>query len=178
MICQRLTPERFGFVLALFYRRQLRLSNFSGHWPLTTGHCSRATDHHSPVPRGFRSCADPSPLATAIHRPPNSQRPNRPRSRRAALYIIQYVTEPGDSCEQGKPFSQLAVDQPLAILTWHEALHASGSRRACLIHIKRGACSLVVLRDLPEFAQAVRYGVLASGKLWKGGRDSNSETFR
>ena len=34
------------------------------------------------------------------------------------------------------------------------------------------------LPDFPEFAQAVRYGVLASGKLWKGGRDSNSETFR
>src|SRR5271166_2837813 len=35
---------------------------------LTTGHCSRATDHHSPVPRptsGVRSCADPPPLATA-----------------------------------------------------------------------------------------------------------------
>jgi hypothetical protein len=32
------------FVLALFYRRQLRLFNFTGHWPL-------ATDHRSPVPR-------------------------------------------------------------------------------------------------------------------------------
>jgi hypothetical protein len=32
--------------------------------------------------------------------------------------------------------------------------------------------------DFPEFAQAVRYGVLASGKLWEGGRDLNSETFR
>ena len=44
MFWQRLTPEQFGFVLALFYRRQLRLFNFTGHWPL-------ATDHHSPVPR-------------------------------------------------------------------------------------------------------------------------------
>jgi len=31
---------------------------------------------------------------------------------------------------------------------------------------------------VPFSSQAVRYGVLASGKLWEGGRDLNSETFR
>src|SRR5208283_2004004 len=33
---------------------------------------------------GVRSCAGPSPLATAIHRPPNLQRPFGAGSRRAA----------------------------------------------------------------------------------------------
>jgi len=55
-----------SFVLALFYRRQLRLFNFTGHWLL-------ATDHHSSVPRstpsagtsGFRPGTGPPPLATA-----------------------------------------------------------------------------------------------------------------
>ena len=27
-------------------------------------------------------------------------------------------------------------------------------------------------------SQEIKYGVLASGKLWEGGRDLNSETFR
>jgi hypothetical protein len=35
--------------LALFYHRRLCLFNFTGYWPLTTGHCSRATDRHSPL---------------------------------------------------------------------------------------------------------------------------------
>src|SRR5208337_4939439 len=74
--------------------------------------------------------------------------------------------------------SPLAAAQPLNILSWPETLNASGSRRACRMAVRRNACSLLALPDFPEFPQAVRYGVLASGKLWKGGRDSNSETFR
>ena len=72
----------------------------------------------------------------------------------------------------------LAAAHPLTVLSCPEALHASGSRRACQMHIGRNACSRVALPDFPEFAQAVRYGVLASGKLWEGGKDLNSETFR
>jgi len=55
--------------------------------------------------------------------------------------------------------SPLAAAHPLTVLSWPETLHASGSRRACLMHISRNACSLVALPDFPEFAQAVRYGV-------------------
>src|SRR5271157_1633583 len=80
--------------------------------------------------------------------------------------------------EKSIRFSPLAAAQPLNILSRPETLNASGSRRACRMAIRRNACSLLALPDFPEFAQAVRYGVLASGKLWKGGRDSNSETFR
>jgi hypothetical protein len=72
----------------------------------------------------------------------------------------------------------LAAVGPLTILSWPEALNAGRSKRACRMAIRCNACSLLALPDFPEFAQAVRYGVLASGKLWKGGRDSNSETFR
>ncbi len=59
-------------------------------WPQRSpGQCSsspRRPDH------GVRSCADSSPLATAIHRLPDWQRPNGARSRRAAR-MFQYVTE-------------------------------------------------------------------------------------
>jgi len=66
----------------------------SPHDPRSTPHAPRQTS-------GVRSCADPPPLATACHRPPNCQRPNGTRSRRAAplcQYVteIQYVTEPGN----------------------------------------------------------------------------------
>src|SRR5208337_2053904 len=42
MFWQRLTPEQFGFVLALFYRRQLRLFNFTGY--------KSPSSRHSPLP--------------------------------------------------------------------------------------------------------------------------------
>src|SRR5271157_6232994 len=50
------------------------------------------SSHASRRPSGVKSCAAPSPLATAIHRLPDWQRPNGARSRRAAR-IFQYVTE-------------------------------------------------------------------------------------
>jgi len=53
----------------------------------------------------------------------------------------------------------LAAAHPLTVLSWSEALHASGSRRACRMHIGRIACSPVALTNFPEFAQAVRHGV-------------------
>ena len=55
--------------------------------------------------------------------------------------------------DKSNHFSQLAAAQPLTILTWPEALHASGSRRACRIPINRGACSLlfsVICRNSPK----------------------------
>src|SRR5208283_4077810 len=53
----------------------------------------------------------------------------------------------------------LAAAHPFTVLSWPEALHASGSRRACLMPISRNARSLVALPDFPESAQAVRHGV-------------------
>ena len=41
-------------------------------------------------------------------------------------------------------FSPLAAAQPLTILSWPEALNASGSRRACRMAISRNACSLLL----------------------------------
>ena len=53
----------------------------------------------------MRSCADSSPLATAIHRQPNWQRRNGARSRRAAR-LFQYVTKPVD------PFGEIELFLP------------------------------------------------------------------
>jgi len=77
---------------------------FTGHWPLFF----RPTPTRAGA-SGVRSCADSSPLATAIHRHPNWERPNGTRSRRAAplcQYVteIQYVTEPGNFFGQIHPF--------------------------------------------------------------------------
>src|SRR5271157_6397569 len=86
---------------------------------------------------------------------------------------IQYVTEPGNCFGQLNPFLP-ARRHP----TVGHSLVAGGAQRQWLQvslpdgHTAQGP-SLYV-----RFAQAVTYGVLASGKLWRGGRDLNSETFR
>jgi len=71
--------------LASFWRFSLTASSHRAD-SLTSGYCSRATGHCSfascPT-SGVKSCADSSPLATAIYRQPNWQRPNGARSRRA-----------------------------------------------------------------------------------------------
>src|SRR5271166_4399354 len=100
MICQRLTPERFGFVLALFYRRQLRLFNYTGHWLLTTilsSHAPRRYQRGQVVrrPSSTGYCLTPTAALSKTERGPIST--NGP------LYI-QYVTEPGDSCGKINPF--------------------------------------------------------------------------
>jgi len=96
-MCLWLTPNRFGFVLALFYPHHLASLGF-------TGHCPFAPRPTAPRPTGgVRSCADPPPLASAWHRPPNWERRNGARSRGAAS-LFYYVTEPGDSCGKINPF--------------------------------------------------------------------------
>jgi len=103
---------------------------------LTTGHCSRATDHNSPVPRPTPGPAG-SGRAQTLPRwllPDTDSRIGKDRTGsnldERSLYI-EYVTEPGDSCGKIKPFFPLAVAQPLNILSRPETLNASGSRRAC-----------------------------------------------
>jgi hypothetical protein len=57
-------------------------------------HASRPTPYaprltlHDARTSGVRSCVDPSPLATACYRPPNWQRPNGARSRRAVPFLV------------------------------------------------------------------------------------------
>src|SRR5271157_857941 len=62
-------------------------------------------------------------------------------------------------CSKKNRFSPLAAAQPLSILSWPEALNASGSRRARRMAISRNVSFLLALPDFPEFAPAVRYGV-------------------
>jgi len=70
--------------------------------PPTSAWRPRPPGHWSPAPRpaphhvgasGVGSCANPPPLATAIHRPPDWQRPSGARSRRSAsLYSVCHRT--------------------------------------------------------------------------------------
>ena len=89
---------------------------------------------------------------------PNCQSPNGARSRRAGP-LSHYAPNQAIPAHKSIRSFPLAAAHPLTVLSWPEALHASGSRRACLMHISRNACSPVALPDFPEFTQAVRYGV-------------------
>ena len=174
MIYQQLTPERFGFVW-----RFSGAARFVSSISLPTGHCFRATDHHSPVPR-----FTPGPAGSGCETLPRWLLPDTDtrfvKDRTGSdlderSVYTQYVTEPSDSCGKINLFLPTRC-RP----TVEHSLAAGDAQRqwlqaACQMAISRNACSLP---DFPEFAQAVRYGVLASGKLWKGGRDLNSETFR
>ncbi len=102
---------------------------------------------------------DPPPLATACHRPPNCERSNGPDLAERTLYLTYYAPKQAIPAENPIRSPPLAAARPLIILSWPEALNASGSKRACRMAISRNACSLVALPDFPELAQAVRYGV-------------------
>jgi|SRR5271157_3247798 len=163
MICQQLTPERFGFVLALFYHRQLRLFNFTGHWLLTTilpSHAPRRNQRGQVVRR-------PSPTGYCLTPTANCQRQNGVQSRRTAP-LLSISPNQAIPAEKSIRCSLLAAVGPLTILSWPEALNASRSKRAPEA-IRRNACSLLALPDFLEFAQAVRYGVpgtpLATARL-------------
>ena len=64
-------------------------------------------------------------------------------------------------------FPPLAAAQPLNMLSRPEAINVHGTKRACRMAISRSACSLY---DLPEFAQAVRYGISVTPVAAKRGR--------
>src|SRR5208337_3094992 len=94
-------------------------------WPLF----SRPTPHDART-SGIRPGTDLPPLATAIHRQPNWQRPNGARSRDRP-FSIQYVTDPGDRFGQIKLLlptrRRLTVDHFLVA----GGAQAGSSRRAC-----------------------------------------------
>jgi|SRR5271157_5421494 len=147
------------------------------HWALTTGHYSHAPRHprrHPPGPAG-------SGRAQTLPRwqlPDTNSRIGKDRTGPGLLSspsVFSMSPNQATPAEKSIRFSPLAAVQPLNILSGPETHNASGSRRACRMAISRNPRSPP---RFPEFAQAVRYGVLASGKLWEGGRDLNSETFR
>src|SRR5208283_5405563 len=141
-----------SFVLALFYHCHLPPSAFTGHYP----HAPRSTPHAGTS--GVRPCADPpagycmQPTAELVRTgrdPISTSTPSISVCHRNRRFVQTKSIR----------FSPLAAAQPLTILSWPEALNASGSRRACWMAISRNASSLLALPDFPEFAPAVRYGV-------------------
>ena len=68
VICQWLTPEPIGFVLALFYHCQVSPAGFTGQWPLVSRRSPHATRH---TPRPARRLPTRRELASF-------SRPNRP----------------------------------------------------------------------------------------------------
>ena len=181
MSFRQITPPRFSAIIAesgmgypLLGTRETCLApnvhlatDLPPHAPRLTPHDARTS--------GVRSCADPPPQATACHRPPNFQKPNGPDLDERPHY---FSMSPNQVIHTDKIIcsSPLAAAHPLTVPSWpRRSTPVCSGVPACRMAISRNACSLL---DFPEFAQAVRYGVLASGKLWEGGRDLNSETFR
>jgi len=124
MICQQLTPERFGFVWALFYRRQLRLFNFTGHWLLTT-----ILPSHAPR-RNQRGQVMRRPSPTAILPDTDSRFvKDRTGSNLDERTPLLFSISPNQAIPAEKSIrcSLLAVG-PLNILSRPETLNASGSR--------------------------------------------------
>ena len=118
------------------------------HWPLTTGHCSRATGHNSPATRHSPLATRHSPLATR-HSPLATPLPptTLPRwllpdtDRRIAKTergpistsgpSISLCAEPGDSCPQINPFLPTRRCSPVDRSLVAEALNPS-LLQACL----------------------------------------------
>ena len=88
----------------------------------------------------------PSPAGDCMTPTADCQRPNGARSRRAGP-LSHYAPNQAIPAHSSIRSFPLAAAHPLTVLSWPEALHVSGSRRACLMHIGRNACSLVALPD-------------------------------
>jgi hypothetical protein len=117
--------------------------------PLATRHSPLATRHYLPRPSPWL-LPDTDRRIVKVRM--------GPRSRRAGP-LSHYAPNRAIPAHKSIRSFPLAAAHPLTVLSWPEALRASGSRRACRMHIGRNACSPVALLDFPEFAQAVRYGV-------------------
>ncbi len=89
--------RHFDPIFGAFCPHPANKSALRAEGPTTFWHPGNVAGPQRPHARrlssGVRSCADSSPLATAIHRQPNWQRPNGARSRRAApLYSVCHQT--------------------------------------------------------------------------------------
>ena len=125
----------------LFYHRDLLRFAFTGHWPLFS--------RHSPLPpKALPRCLLPDTDRRIAKDRTGPDRDEHP------LYFIMSPNQAIPAHKSIRSFP-LAAAHPSKVLSWPEALHASGSRRACLMHIGPNACSPVALPDFPEFAQAV-----------------------
>ena len=130
------------------------------HSPLATRHSPLATRHSPLATRHSPLATRHSPLATRHSPLPPTTLPRwrlHDTDRRLSKTERGPISTSGPSISlcpnQAIPAHSsirsfpLAAAHPLTVLSWPEALHVSGSRRACLMHIGRNACSLVALPD-------------------------------
>ena len=132
------------------------------HGALTTG-------HYSPASRSTRASIRRDQRGQVVRRPypagycltPTADLPKTERDPISTNGHSIFIMSPNQAipAEKSNRSSPLATTPPLTILSWPEALNASGSRRACRMAIRRNACSLLALPDFPGLAQAVRFGV-------------------
>ena len=126
---QRLTPERFGFVLALFYHRQLppSASLTTGLYPLAPrpalvpGTNRRISLELQDLIPHFRALPSATASSRAVGEPGTGAEVVKDRTEpvldKRSVYI-KYVTEPGSFSGQINPFLPLAAARPLTIRSW------------------------------------------------------------
>src|SRR5271157_3463691 len=101
-MCQCLTSEQFGFVLALFYHHQLAPYGFTDDWPLSsrfTPHAPRGpplgpagSGRAQTLPAGY--CLTPTADLAKTERGPIA----------TSGPLFQYGTKPGERCGKIHPF--------------------------------------------------------------------------
>src|SRR5208283_3916518 len=114
-MCQRLTLEQFGFVLALFSHRRLPPFEFTSHYAFAP----RPTS-------GVRSCTDP-PARYYLTPPAELAKTERDPCSRSGPSIFSMSPYQATSSEKSIRFSPLAAARPLTIRSWPEALNAKGA---------------------------------------------------
>ena len=155
--------------LALFWRFSIT-ANFISSISLATGYRLMTTilTPHALTPHATRATYRRDQRGQAVRRPSRwllhatSRRIDKVRTgpdldERPSIFSMS----PNQAIPAAKliRFFPLAAAQQSTILTWPEALKATGSRRASRMAIRRNASSFLTLPDFPEFASAVKYGV-------------------
>ena len=164
-MCQCLTSEQFGFVLAPFYHHQLAPSGFTDDWPLSFRFTPHAPRRPPLGPAGSgRAQTLPRWRLPATDRPIAKNRTGPISTSGSSISVCHRTRR---FCGQNNLFFSTRRRSPVDRSLVAKALNVSGFRRACPMAISRNACSLL---DFPEFAQAVRYGVPGTPSMYYPGK--------
>ncbi len=137
-------------------------SSLLDYWPLTTGHCSRATPHAA-IRWDQRGQVVRRPSAAGYCLPPTAQLPKNERARsRRASPLFQYVTEPGDFYGQNNLFLHNAVcvgSGGIARTLECKSAHSIHPYGSLLLSSVRDACSHEQLDASTERWHDLDFGV-------------------